>query len=158
MPFISDFPSWIYIRHYWPNVRSWYMPHVMYSESFVKCWFKRMGRLRPFLNNSTVLVTGNSTGLDSNVIWLSPLSFWKGSQKRIYLQSQNIFSVNHLQFIVLYFSFFFLSFMTQYFTFPRLAWNTSGKCPWIPDARPCPPLMYHQAWCSFVIGTSDRGL
>lgn len=140
MPFISNFPSWIYIRHYWPTVRSWYMPSVIYSESFVKCWFKRMGRLRPFLSNSSVHVTGNFTGVDSNTGWLSPLSFWKGSQKRIYLKPQNIFSVDCLQFIVLYLSLLFLSFMTRGLTFSRLAWNASGECPWTLDTHPCPPL------------------
>jgi hypothetical protein len=122
MPFISNFPSWISIRHYWPNVRSWYMPYVMYSESFVKCWVKRMGRLRTFFNNSSVHVTGNFTRVDSNMVWLSSLSFLQG-QKRLYLKPQNIFSVDCLH---IFFAFLpsFLSFIKQDIMFSRLAWNS----------------------------------
>lgn len=141
MPFISDFPSWIYIRHYWPNVRSWYMPYVIYSESFAKCWFKKMGRLLPFLNNSSVHVTDNFTGLDSNTTWLSSLSFWKGSQKKIHLKPQNTLSIDCLQFINFHhFPLFFLPFMTQDLTFSRLAWNANGGWPWNHDTSPCSPL------------------
>lgn len=59
-----------------------------------------MGRLLPFLNNSSVHVTDNFTGLDSNTTRLSPLSFWKGSQKKIHLKPQNAFSVDCVQFII----------------------------------------------------------
>lgn len=116
MPFISNFPSWISIRHYWPNVRSWYMPYVMYSESFVKCWVKRMGRLRTFFNNSSVHVTGNFTRVDSNMVWLSSLSFLQG-QKRLYLKPQNIFSVDCLHIFLCFSPFFFVFYKTGYYVF-----------------------------------------
>lgn len=140
MPFISDFLSWIYIRHYWPNVRSWYMPYVIYSESFAKCWFKKTRILLPFLNNSSVRVTDNFTGRDSNTTWLSPLSSGKAARRKYIKASKHILCRLFPVYSFSSFSPLNLPFMTHHLTFSRLAWNTNGGWPWNHDTSPCSPL------------------